>query len=310
MNKVQELRQIFDPPDEIIQAGLNGELILFVGAGASMLLGLPSWNTLADKALDELGKMKCLNYSAIDQLKELLDPKKKFSIAKLIADESNVRLDLREHLIVKVEGDSIYKAINNIGCPCVTTNYDELLAPRFIETKKGSTTDFRVVRITERDKLFAKVLNEPGTVVHLHGAIGQPETMILTTKQYLEHYDNKQVQEFLGELFKKKTILFLGYGLEEAEILEYILRKGSAKATNERRLFALQAFYKREQHLYNNLYNYYKKTFGVYLLGVLRDFENYRCLERIVKSWSQQIEIRKPALTNDVDFMDEVLGDD
>lgn len=310
MNKVQELRQIFDPPDEIIQAGLNGELILFVGAGASMLLGLPSWNTLADKALDELGKMKCLNYSAIDQLKELLDPKKKFSIAKLIVDESNVRLDLREHLIVKVEGDSIYKAINNIGCPCVTTNYDELLAPRFIETKKGSTTDFRVVRITERDKLFAKVLNEPGTVVHLHGAIGQPETMILTTKQYLEHYDNKQVQEFLGELFKKKTILFLGYGLEEAEILEYILRKGSAKATNERRLFALQAFYKREQHLYNNLYNYYKKTFGVYLLGVLRDFENYRCLERIVKSWSQQIEIRKPALTNDVDFMDEVLGDD
>lgn len=275
-----------------------------------MLLGLPSWDDLADKALDELGKMKCLNYSAIDQLKKISDPKKKFSIAKLIVDESNVELDLGKHLTVKIEGDSIYKAINDIGCPCVTTNYDELLAPRFIETKDGSTTDSRIVRITERDKLFAKVLNEPGTVVHLHGAISQPETMILTTKEYLEHYDNKNVQGFLRELFQKKTILFLGYGLEEAEILEYILRKGSAKATNERKLFALQAFFEREQHLYKNLYNYYKKTFGVYLLGVLRDHEDYRCLERVVKSWSHQIEIRKSALTNDVDFMEEVLGDD
>ena len=312
MSKVQDLREIFDPPDEIIQAGLNGELILFIGSGASMLLGLPSWDELANKALDDLGKMECLNYSAIDQLKKLSDPKKKLSIAYLIADESNVKLDFREYLIVKKEGDNIYniyKAINDIGCPCVTTNYDELLAPCFIETKDGPTTAAPIVRITERDKLFAKLLNEPGTVVHLHGAISKPETMILTTKQYLEHYDYENVQEFLSELFRKKTVLFLGYGLEEAEILEYILRKGSAEKTEDRRLFALQAFFYREQHLYVNLYNYYKKTFGMHLLGVLRDHEDYKCLEKIVKFWANQIKIRKPALTSDVDFMDEVLSD-
>lgn len=312
MSKVQDLREIFDPPDEIIQAGLNGELILFIGSGASMLLGLPSWDELANKALDDLGKMECLNYSAIDQLKKLSDPKKKLSIAYLIADESNVKLDFREYLIVKKEGDNIYniyKAINDIGCPCVTTNYDELLAPRFIETdNKGSTTAAPIVRIIERERLFAKLLNEPGTVVHLHGAISNQDTMILTTEQYLEHYNNEKVQGFLKELFKKKTILFLGYGLEEAEILEYILRKGSVIVTNERKRFALQAFFYSQKPLYEKLHNYYEKCFGVHLLGVIRDHENYKCIEKIVKIWASQIKTRKPPLVNDVDFMDEVLS--
>ena len=55
MRKPQDLREKFDPPDEIVQAGLNGELVLFIGAGASMLLKLPSWSGLATKALNTSG---------------------------------------------------------------------------------------------------------------------------------------------------------------------------------------------------------------------------------------------------------------
>jgi len=308
MSKIQDLREVFDPPDEIIQAGLNGKLVLFIGSGISMLLELPSWDNLADKAFDELREMKCLNYSEIEQLKNL-DPKKKLSIARIIAKECEVKLNFKKYLSGKNEGDSIYKAINDIGCPCVTTNYDELLAPRFIETdNKGSTTAAPIVRIIERERLFAKLLNEPGTVVHLHGAISNQDTMILTTEQYLEHYNNEKVQGFLKELFKKKTILFLGYGLEEAEILEYILRKGSVIVTNERKRFALQAFFYSQKPLYEKLHNYYEKCFGVHLLGVIRDHENYKCIEKIVKIWASQIKTRKPPLVNDVDFMDEVLS--
>lgn len=306
MARASDLREIVDPPEEIIQAGLNGDLVFFVGAGASMLLGLPSWTELAAKALDDLRQNGFLNYSEIEQLNGL-DPKKQLSIAYSIAGDNKYKLDLTKHLTGKSEGDSIYKAINDIGCSCVTTNYDELLAPRFVDVKDGSATAASVSRVHEREKFFAKLLNEPGTVVHLHGAISKPETMIVTTKDYLEHYDHEKVKVFLGELFEKKTILFLGYGLEEAEILEHILRRGSVKPTSDRRRFVLQGFFLSQKPLYENLHTYYEKSFGVHLLGFVRDHENYKRLEAIIKTWANQIEVRKPPLAADNDFMDEVL---
>ncbi|WMS87877.1 SIR2 family protein [Pleionea litopenaei] len=307
MERVPPLREIFDPPDEIVQAALNGDLVFFVGAGASRLLGLPSWTELATKALDDLRKNDHLNYSEIEQLKGL-DAKKQLSIAYSIAEDNKYHLDLTKHLVGKTEGDCIYKAINDIGCSCVTTNYDELLAPRFVDSKDGSATAAPVNRVYDREKFFAKLLNEPGTVVHLHGAISQPKGMIVTTKDYLEHYDHENVKEFLGELFAKKTILFLGYGLEEAEILEHILRRGSVTQTHDRRRFALQGFFLSQKPLYDNLHTYYKKSFGVHLLGFVRDHEDYKRLEAIIKSWGSQIVVRKPPLAVDNDFMDEVLA--
>jgi hypothetical protein len=41
-------------PDEILEAGKNGELVLFVGSGISQLGKLPSWKGFAEKVLDSL----------------------------------------------------------------------------------------------------------------------------------------------------------------------------------------------------------------------------------------------------------------
>ena len=88
-----------------------------------MLLGLPSWAALAQKALDDLRIEKLLDYAEVDQLLTL-DPRKQLSIAKLIAAENAYELDLAKHLRSPAEGHSVYKSINDIGCTCVTTNYD------------------------------------------------------------------------------------------------------------------------------------------------------------------------------------------
>ena len=303
-----DLREIPDISPEIQQAALNGDLVLFVGAGVSMLVKLPSWNDLAWLVLKDLRKKGCINYSELEQLKNL-DPKKQLSIAELIAEEDGFTLELARHLTTEEGDKGIYKFLNKIGCACVTTNYDELLSPHFYQTSDGSTTAAPVTRVAHKNDFYAGHLNTPGTVVHLHGSVGQPETMVVTTKHYLSHYDDKTVQNFLNELFKRKTVLFIGYSLEEAEILEHILRRGGVKNENEgvKKRFALQAFFLSQSPLYRKLHDYYQKSFGVHLIGFVRDHNDYAQLEIIAKTWAEQIEVRPPALIEDLEYMDEVL---
>jgi hypothetical protein len=59
--------------------------------------------------------------------------------------------------------------------------------------------------------------------------------MILTTQDYVRHYANdrlsgdaakeNRVLTFLEYLFANRTVLFVGYGLAELEILEYVILK-------------------------------------------------------------------------------------
>lgn len=307
MSKAPELREIPELPDEVVQAGLNGELVLFVGAGVSMLLGLPSWGGLAAEVLKSLQAKRLLNFSELEQLRTL-EPKKQLSIAKLIAAENGHELELTGYFKDKSEGTSLYKSINDIGCVCVTTNYDELLTPRYLDVDDGSKTPSTVKRICHKKDLLAKHLDKPGTVIHLHGGITHPETMVVTTKDYLEHYDDANVQHFLGELFASKTVLFIGYGLEESEILEHILRRGSVKTTADRRRFVLQGYFRSQQPLYENLHRYYEKSFGVHVIGFVRDHEDYRQQETLLRDWAPRIKIKRPPLAHDMELMNKVLG--
>ncbi len=312
MAKPPDLQQLPRLPDEVIQAALNGELILFVGAGVSRLVNLPSWNSLAWNALEALRKKDLLNFSELEQLK-VLDAKKQLSIAQLIAEESEVDLNLPSYFAGVSEGTSIYKTINDIGCVCVTTNYDELLSPRFTEAAGEPTGAVSVkpkepIRISEKERFLAKWLDEPGTVVHLHGAVSKPATMVVTTSDYLAHYDHRNVQHFLRDLFDRKVVLFLGYGLEEVEILEHILRRGETRRAKDRRRFALQGYFLSQDPLYRKLYSYYEQSFGVHLIGYVRDHNDYAQQEAIFREWAPQIRVRKPALAGDLEKMDEVLG--
>lgn len=49
--RIPDLYEVPDLPDEVIEAAKDGNLILFIGAGLSTQMGMPSWGDLATDAV-------------------------------------------------------------------------------------------------------------------------------------------------------------------------------------------------------------------------------------------------------------------
>jgi hypothetical protein len=117
--------------------------------------------------------------------------------------------------------------------------------------------------------------------------------MILTTQHYVRHYANDRnfrdtgkennVLTFLDFLFREKNVLFVGYGLDELEILEYVIGKARLDRGADRtelRHFLLQGFFSHEQEIARSLIPYYREC-GIELIPFLRDYLD----------WDQLIEV-------------------
>jgi hypothetical protein len=199
-------------------------------------------------------------------------------------------------------GRKLYEALSNLGKTFVTTNYDDWLdiaisAPAPSASAENETA---IPAIGQKRTVIYKVeeltpdnLERPNTVFHLHGSLLDPGGMIMTTQHYVRHYANdrradrpegeNKVLSFLGFLFAEKNVLFVGYGLEELEILEYVIGKArlmGEPSNTEMRHFLLQGFFSQEQELARSLSNYYAEC-GIELIPFLRD----------QKDWDQLIDV-------------------
>lgn len=300
-------------PDEVKESAKEGTLVLFIGAGVSRIAGLPGWSKWSENVLSQLQEKDLINYAEIEQLKTL-NPQTRLSITKIIAGKTlDLTSALKQENASKIE---IYTCLNKIGCVYVTTNYDKLLAPKpsdlniFSKPDKANETlpPKSYKRIYKREELLETKLRTPRNVIHLHGCIEDPESMVITISDYIAHYNNEFVNEFLIDLFAKYTVVFIGYSLEEIEILEYILKKGQVKNEEKiRKRFYLKGFFSYQEMLHKHLKEYYVEYFGVHLLGFKRDKNDFYQLVEILKKWRSEIQVNPPYLVDDLLFIDKVI---
>ncbi len=298
------IKDIPDVPPEVFKAARNGKLVVFIGAGVSRIIGCPSWNQFAYNQLDDLYEKKAINFYEYTSLKAL-DARKLLSICKKIYHERDVSpksirslLKGKEELISKF---TIYKDIYALNAIYVTTNFDDyldIIASQPAETptsllQEQASKDYAGKEIprgkvfhSKEDILLSNLVN--GNVIHIHGSVNEESRTVVTIVDYMRHYETGgETAVFLEELFNTYSVLFLGYGLEEYEILEFIISK-SHPGKNELKHFMLYPIFQTEINLLGFQRQYYADL-GIQLIPYPKDENGYEQLAKVVNEWARQI---------------------
>ena len=328
-----EIPPVPEVPDALREAAQVGKLIPFIGAGVSKLAGCPNWGEFANATLRDLVTRGQFSHAQLDQVKHL-HPRIKLSIALALQARTSASIPFRNLLHREprdrhTEGRRLYSHLSKLGNVFVTTNYDEWLddqLPPPPADLSGNASAPACTALAQRtmydspEDFTASNLNQKNVVFHLHGSAKNPSGMILTTPQYVQHYANdrrsntdhpeNRVLTFLEYLFQNKTVLFVGYGLEELEILEYIIVK--ARPIDTRRIqprhFLLQGFYSHERELMTSMRAYYLEC-GIGLLPFLKDQDGWAQLTNVLQSFGDLIPASTPMVSQELKEMGALLDD-
>ncbi|TPG05058.1 Sir2 family NAD-dependent protein deacetylase [Rhodanobacter glycinis] len=194
----------------LIRAYQERRLILFVGAGLSMGLGLPSWEKLVDRMAVELGYDPDIfrTYGSAPTLAEFYRLEKgHFGHWRSEVDKEwhNAKIDIAtskaHELITKSHIDLIY-----------TTNFDRWIELAYEHWGKPYS---KIVGVDD----IARAKPEATHIVKFHGDFEDDGSLVLGEAGYLERMqfesslDIKLRSDVLG-----RSVLFVGYSLSDPNI--------------------------------------------------------------------------------------------
>lgn len=276
-------------PDEIVDAIDSGNLLLFVGAGISKLMGYPLWSELGENLANKAVKDGLLSLSEKEVLLNgRFTPMQVVTLLSKTFDNVRPGLGLDrviEELStnVKENGNAaeIATYLSAYNATIVTTNADESL-----ETKEP-LSDRKILK-SFKDFDFDKFAQH--SIIHLHGDISEPSGMVFTSEQYAEFYSvSSCFGQNLNDLFRKEwTILFIGYGVSEFELIRYFLKLKDDKV---KRMFMLDGYLAKDRIKYE-FDEVYFRSLGIFLLPYSREKNDYGQLLRVLKRWDKDVKTR------------------
>ncbi|MED2716728.1 SIR2 family protein, partial [Bacillus thuringiensis] len=294
--------------EDIIKAAKTGNLIIFVGAGVSRLLDLPSWDGYALEMLTDAVEKGVIEAEMYEQLKKE-GPKKILTICKMLFDEKEISPKSANEIFKFEENEkykAIYEKLYSMNAIYITTNYDECLDV-LATTQSDNEKVISSMDLSEENKLTEKISEKKvfidhtelleaelknGNVIHIHGSVKKEESMLVTVQDYLERYgtiskqSQPEVSVFLNQVFNSSyVVLFMGYGLEEFEILEYMLSK--TNNPNHTMTHYMLFSTNKEKHKMTDLYGKYYSSFGVELIPYDTSGDRYDRLIHIIDEWSK-----------------------
>lgn len=206
-------------PQELLEAAENDELVLFVGAGASVNSpsNLPLYKKLAERLADEADKARPKDDEQLDRfigkLPKWFDTHK---TTKRIIDEADSHFN-EEHVAIV----SLASALRTPRI--VTTNYDLHLEEAAAEGEFAFNTIYTGPAVPIGSSFSG--------LLHLHGSLNSSDTeIILDDRDFANAYiSDAWATRFLLKLFDSYSVVFIGYGFSDP-IMRYLALGISSKA--------------------------------------------------------------------------------
>lgn len=199
-------------PHEVLAAAIERRrAVLFVGAGISMAVGLPSWQSLIEHLLDDLGLEGDViegmhgGYQMLAEYYRL----KRGGIGPLRSWlDRNWRVDPD-----RIAASELHRAIVELDFPVIyTTNYDRNLETAFDVLKKP------YAKISNA-KEIASAATGVTHIIKFHGDFDDDASLVLTETDFLNRlaFDSPLDIRFRADALGS-TLLFIGYSMSDPNI--------------------------------------------------------------------------------------------
>lgn len=206
---------------ELQEAVAKGRCVFIVGTGFSISgsNGAPcaSWNGLVEQSLDYMVKRNMAPDKWFDMIKMTFgyavsagDTGTLISVAGMLQEKihesGGLALSnwLRETVgQLKSEDATWAHALDAIGCPILTTNYDTLLEQA---TNRESATWMDSAEIQNI------LVSNSTKIAHLHGIWNKPESVVFSQSDYTRLLSSASAQELQKAVSALKSIVYVGVG--------------------------------------------------------------------------------------------------
>ena len=269
----------------ICSAHKNRTLIIFVGAGLSALWGCKRWKEMAVELIHACYRRGKFDYWTRENLvmKYASSPRRLITIAKSILggdylDELQGTLEASNER--KARFPNLFSNLFALNAAYFTTNIDDHFSCLF---------EPRNVHFTSNE--FNMSMIKPEHLIHLHGIISSPVSLVLTIDEYIAQYQRERFRSFLEPTFFNEDycFLFVGYGIDEMEIIDFMVEKYSEGAKSLRtakihRFYVLLPFFQNEEPLVQYEEMYFRQI-NMSVIPYAIDGIGYDQLHEVIKRW-------------------------